>query len=86
MKYCFIDQYCSEFGVTKMCRALGVSRSGYYGWKKQPRGKRRKDEEELLMEIKESYRKSKGNYGAQGLPMISVIRDYVAARTGSPGL
>ncbi len=64
MKYCFIDQYCSEFGVTKMCRALGVSRSGYYGWKKQPRGKRRKDEEELLMEIKESYRKSKGNYGS----------------------
>ncbi len=64
MKYCFIDQYCSEFGVTKMCRALGVSRSGYYGWKKQPQGKRRKAEEELLMEIKESYRKSKGNYGS----------------------
>jgi len=64
MKYCFIDQYCSEFRVTKMCRALGVSRSGYYGWKKQPQGKRRKDEERLLIEIKESYRKSKGNYGS----------------------
>jgi len=64
MKYCFMDQYRSEFRVTKMCRALGVSRSGYYGWKKQPQGKRRKDEERLLMEIKESYRKSKGNYGS----------------------
>ena len=64
MKYCFMDQYCSEFRVTKMCRALGVSRSGYYGWKKQPQGKRRKDEERLLIEIKESYRKSKGNYGS----------------------
>jgi transposase InsO family protein len=59
-----MDQYRSEFRVTKMCRALGVSRSGYYGWKKQPQGKRRKDEERLLMEIKESYRKSKGNYGS----------------------
>ncbi len=64
MKYCFMDQYSSEFRVVKMCRALGVSRSGYYGWKKQPQGKRRKDEERLLMEIKESYRKSKGNYGS----------------------
>jgi len=64
MKYCFMDQYCSEFRVTKMCRSLGVSRSGYYGWKKQPQGKRRKDEERLLMEIKESYRKNKGNYGS----------------------
>lgn len=64
MKYCFMDRYRSEFRVMKMCRALGVSRSGYYGWKKQPQGKRRKDEERLLMEIKESYRKSKGSYGS----------------------
>src|SRR5271169_4964727 len=64
MKYCFMDQYRSEFRVMKMCRVLGVSRSGYYGWKKQPQGKRRQDEERLLMEIKESYRKSKGNYGS----------------------
>ncbi len=64
MKYWFMDQYRSEFRVVKMCRVLGVSRSGYYGWRKQPHGKRRQDDNKLLMSIKESYRKNRGNYGS----------------------
>ena len=47
-----------------MCRVLEVSRSGYYGWKKQPEGKRRKEDVKLLMEIRESYRQSRGSYGS----------------------
>ena len=47
-----------------MCRVLEVSRSGYYGWKKQPEGKRRKEEAKLLMEIRISYRQSRRNYGS----------------------
>lgn len=47
-----------------MCRVLGVSRSGYYGWRTRPEGRRKKENEKLLMLIRESYRKSKGNYGS----------------------
>jgi len=47
-----------------MCRVLGVSRSGYYGWRKQPQGKRRNDNDKLLLSIKELYRKNRGNYGS----------------------
>lgn len=64
MKYWFIDQHRSSHGVQKMCRVLCVSRSGYYGWKKQPQSKRQKENEQLLMEIKESHKSSRGTYGS----------------------
>jgi putative transposase len=64
MKYWFIDQNRSSHGVQKMCRVLEVSRSGYYGWKRQPRSKRQKDNEKILMEIKESHKNSRRAYGS----------------------
>jgi len=64
MKYWFIGQHCSLYGVQKMCRVLGVSRSGYYGWKKQPQSKRRKEDEKILMEIRESHKNSRRAYGS----------------------
>lgn len=64
MKYWFIDQHHSSHGVQKMCRVLGVSRSGYYGWKKQPQSKRQKENEKLLVYIKESHKISKETYGS----------------------
>ncbi len=68
MKYRFIDRYRSAFGVERMRRVLGVSRSGYYGWKKRPESRRTKENERLLLLIRESYRKSNGNYGSPRIP------------------
>ncbi len=64
MKYWFMDQHRSSHGVQKMCRVLGVSRSGYYGWKRQPQSKRQKDNEKILMEIRESHKNSQKVYGS----------------------
>ena len=64
MKYCFIDQHRSCHGVKKMCRVIGASRSGYYRWRKQPQSKRRKENEKILMEIKESHINSRRTYGS----------------------
>ena len=64
MKYWFMDQYRSSHGVLKMCRVLGVSRSGYYGWKKQPQSKRHKENERILMEIRKSHKNSRRAYGS----------------------
>jgi transposase InsO family protein len=64
MKYWFMDQHRSSHGVQKMCRVLAVSRSGYYGWKSQPQSKRHKDNEKILMEIRESHKKSNRAYGS----------------------
>ena len=64
MKYRFIKRYSSAYGVERMCRVLGVSRSGYYGWKKQPESKRQKENERLLVYIRESHKVSKETYGS----------------------
>jgi transposase InsO family protein len=64
MKYRFIDRYSSSYGVERMCRVLGVSRSGYYGWKKQPLSNRQRENEKLLVYIKESHKQSMETYGS----------------------
>jgi len=64
MKYWFMDQHRSSHGVQKMCRVLGVSRSGYYRWKSQPQSKRQKDDEKILMGIRESHKNSRRAYGS----------------------
>ncbi len=64
MKYWFIDQYSSLHGVQRMCRVIGASRSGYYGWKRQQESKRQKENEKILMEIKESHKNSHKIYGS----------------------
>lgn len=64
MKYWFMDQHRSTHGVQKMCLVIGASRSGYYRWKKQPQSKRQKDNEKILMEIRESHKNSRRAYGS----------------------
>lgn len=64
MKYWFMDQHRSWHGVQRMCRVIGAARSGYYRWKRQPQSKRHKDNEKILMEIKESHKNSRRAYGS----------------------
>ena len=64
MKYAFIEEHRSGFRVKKMCRVLAVSRSGYYKWSKHIRSIRRKENERLLIHIKEAYVRGRGSYGS----------------------
>jgi transposase InsO family protein len=64
MKYQFIDTYRSAFAVEKMCRALKVSKSGYYAWRVRPKSKRARENEQLDHHIKTVYRKNRGTYGS----------------------
>ena len=50
-----------------MCRVLGVSRSSYYRWIKNPINKREQKQMELSCEIKEAYFDAKG---AQWQPQV----------------
>ena len=47
-----------------MCRALEVSRSGYYACKKRPKSQRRVDNEKLLIEIRRVFLDNNNNYGS----------------------
>jgi len=47
-----------------MCRALEVSRSGYYAFKLRPKSQQRVDNEKLLIEIKRVFLENDSNYGS----------------------
>ena len=64
MKYQFIDTYRSAFAVEKMCRALKISKSGYYAWKIRPQSNRARENEKLDHHIRTTYKKSRDTYGS----------------------
>ena len=54
----------ANFPIAFMCRALGVSTSGYYAWTKRPLSRRQEEDAQLLEKIEDSYRRSRGTYGS----------------------
>jgi transposase InsO family protein len=59
-----MKQHQQRYGVAKMAKVLGVSRSGYYAWKGRNEGKREKDNHVLANEIRRIFNKHKGRYGS----------------------
>lgn len=64
MKYAFIRDHHSEFSVRAMCRVLGLHFSGFYAWLKEPVSSREKEDQRLLLLIKQSHVASGGTYGS----------------------
>jgi len=50
-----------------MCRVLVVSRSGYYSWLGRPESRRARDDRVLLVHIRASHKRIRGNYGSPGV-------------------
>jgi putative transposase len=53
----------STFDVGRACRALGLSRSGYYAWRERPPSKRDVEDQELLARLVRLHAASRGTYG-----------------------
>ena len=64
MRYQFIDDHRDEFPVTRMCKVLKVSRSGYYAWRTRPVSAREMANRELADQIEAVYNDSDGTYGS----------------------
>lgn len=62
--------------VRARCRALGVSRSGYYAWRSRPKGDRARSNRCLVVEIRAVHEQSRRTYGSR----------RVHAELGSRGL
>jgi len=68
MKYCFMERYGSGFEVMRMCRVLGVSRSGYYSYLRRGLSQRNEENRRLVIKIKEIW---KGCHRVYGFPRIT---------------
>lgn len=64
MRYAFIREHRARFPLRVLCAVMGVSRSGFYRWLRQPVGRRQLRREALLARIGRVHRRSRGTYGS----------------------
>jgi putative transposase len=64
VKFAFIKANLSSFSIRAVCRALGVSVSGYYAWLKRPESQRAKRRVELAEKIKVVHEENDRVYGS----------------------
>lgn len=64
MKYAFISQHGQEHGIQPLCRALQVSRSGYYDWLGRKPSQRAIEDQTLLGHIRTAHARYRQAYGA----------------------
>lgn len=63
MKYRFIRDHQSSYPVRTLCRVLGVHRSGFYAWCREPLSPRQHENQRLLQQIKQHWLASGRVYG-----------------------
>ncbi len=64
MKFAFIEVSQVAFPIGLMCEVLGVSRSGYYAWRKCTPSARAKSDAQLAVEIAGTHKRSRSTYGS----------------------
>ena len=69
----------ARYPTAVMCRVLGVSPSGYYGWAKRPTSERAVTDALLIEDIRAAHATSKGTYG---VPRIQVDLAEQGIRVG----
>lgn len=63
-KFQFIDRHKDRTGITCLCQALKVSRSGYNDWLHREESNHSKTDKQLSTHIKRIFDKSRGTYGS----------------------
>ena len=64
MRFQFIEDHREGFPVTRMCKVLNVSSSGYYAWRQRPVSAREMANQELVRAIEAAYNSSYATYGS----------------------
>lgn len=65
MKYAYIHQHGKALGIQPLCRALQVSRSGYYDWLGRAPSPRAQANQALLAHIRTAHARHRQAYGAK---------------------
>lgn len=64
MKYALIQEHKYDYSVKMMCRAMKVSRSGYYRWLGRGKSRTTLRRERMVAEVMDTYSTFKARYGA----------------------
>lgn len=64
MRFAAIDAKRAEYPITVLCRALNVSRPGYYAWVGRPPSARAMEDRRLAVLVREAHERSRRTYGS----------------------
>jgi putative transposase len=65
--FAFMQAEKARHSIQAMCRALGVSPSGYYAWQQRPASRRSTEDRRLRVELCAAHAASAGSYGSPRL-------------------
>ncbi len=63
-RFRFVEAEAAQFPVSLLCRVVGVTRQGYYAWKRRPPSARELADRVLADRIREIYAETEAIYGA----------------------
>jgi putative transposase len=77
--FAFVEGEKAQHPVRRVCRALGVSPSGYYAWRQRPAAPRTQADRRLRAHIRAVHAASRGTYGS---PRVQQDLRRVGLRVG----
>lgn len=80
MKYAFVETHREQFSIQRMCRLLGVSRSGYYAWRDRQPSQRAQERAHLVTDITAIYQMSQATYGSPRIQAELVAHGWQVSR------
>jgi len=75
-----MKQWRLQFPILAMCRVLGVSKSGYYGWLQASPSQRAQEDERLKLAIKAAHKRTRETYGVRRLQPELAADGFIAGR------
>jgi putative transposase len=73
-------QQHAAFRVSRMCRLLGVSRSGYYEWLRRPPRAQGEAEQQVQAKVQHYFAQGRGTYGTRRLKYLLAQEGLVVSR------
>ena len=80
MRYEFMFAHEDRYAVKRMCRALHLSRSGYYAWRARPASPRAQTNQLLVAQIREEFQASRHTYGSPRIHAVLLRKGVQCGR------
>ena len=80
MKFAWIQSEKARYPLTKLCRWLGVTPSGFYAWRQRPESTHEREDRRLKVRVQASFAESKQRYGSPRIHEDLIEQDEQVSR------
>ncbi len=80
MKFAWIQSEKARYPLTKLCRWLGVTPSGFYAWRQRPESTHEREDRRLKVLVQASFAESKQRYGSPRIHEDLIEQDEQVSR------